>query len=87
MHFGILPEEMHEKLLIMFALIDVREDEYVVESTTTMSDQRLFFFIENIWMWVVDNSIPIEHYKRIDERIKIKIIERHGNKKIKTNES
>ena len=74
MYFGMNPEEVHEKLLIMFALVDVKEDRFEVESTTGMDSERLFLLIENIWQWVVENGIPLEHYTQIDEQTKIKTI-------------
>jgi phage terminase large subunit GpA-like protein len=76
MYFGMPPQEVHEKLLVMFALIDIKDDRFEVESTTGMDSERLFLLIENIWQWIVDNGIPLEHYTNISEQTKIKIIER-----------
>lgn len=75
-YFGVDPEWMHEFLLIKFALIDVKDDHYEVESTAYMSVQRFSLFIENIWQWIVNNNIPLNEYKSIDEPTTIKIIER-----------
>lgn len=69
----------------MFALVDVTDSEYVVESTTEMTSQRFSLFIENIWQWVYENNIPLEDYLHfmydIGSETKIKIIDRYGNQK------
>lgn len=74
MYFGVNPGWMHERLQIMFALINVHPDYYEVESITGMSQQRLSLFIENIWTWVTENGIPLENYSNIGDETRIKII-------------
>lgn len=73
-YFGMPPEEIHNRLLIKFALIEEKEDCYEVESTTGMSQERLSLFIENIWVWAMENGVPIEEYDSIGETTKIKIV-------------
>ncbi len=82
-YFGYTPGEMHEWLLIMFALIDVTETEYLVESTKYMSEERMQMLIENIWQWAVSRGTPISDYKTISEQTQIKRIEKWNRNKAK----
>jgi len=76
MYFGVSPGWMHERLQIMFALINVHPDYYEVESITGMTTERFSLFVENIWQWVTENSIPLQEYQHIGEHTNIKIIKR-----------
>lgn len=76
MHFGLTPTEMHEWLLIMFALVDVTEDEYIVESTSTMTRDRFAMFVEQCWQWGISQGIPLQNYKHIGDNITFKTIKK-----------
>jgi hypothetical protein len=65
---GLTPQETHERLLIMFALIDVTETEYIVESTTTMDRERFWMFVEQCKAWAISQlNINIEGWYSFED--------------------
>jgi len=55
MQTGMTPEETHETMLVMFALIAVYDTYYEVESTMNMSFDRLMMFINQVTAFAVSD--------------------------------
>jgi len=67
-HVGMEPNDMHDLLLIMFALIDVTSTEYIVESTTGMERDRFWMFVEQCKKWAISQfNIYIESWVTFED--------------------